>query len=407
MENLIVRALQNNFTKRSESKFDSQDLTGGFVDFFGGVSRSGKAVTPSAALSLSAVYNAIDQISNDLAKLPKHVFKKIDGSREKFPEHPVDYLIGTRPNPISTQSAFTKSLMINALMFGNGIAVIEENKSTGVPVAFHLVKQEDILSIKKTRNSIRYDIRGWGVLSHEDVIHITGFSFDGVIGVSVFRYAAGNLGASLSAETFADENFKAKGMLAGLITTKKQLSGTAKSGLANAMEKRLSKGDTHNIGVLDEEMGFMPIASNASEASLIDWKKISIEDVARWFNIAPHKIKHLANSTYSNIEQQSLEHGADTIAPWVKKIEEEYNYKLFPKTDIGVVYVKFNMNALIRTDIKTKGEYYSRAVNFGWKTRNEIRILEDDNILDGLDSPLQPANTLTIEQIEKQEKDEK
>ena len=383
------------------------DLKGNDFSFFGGLVRGGGKVNHETALSLSAVFNAVDQISNDIAKLPKGVFRKLDGNRERLTDHPVDYLISKRPNPMMSQFSFHKALMISAMLRGNGIAVILSNNSTGIQTGFDLVNPDDIKSIKRKGGRIYYDIKGYKLLSSDDIIHIPGFSFNGITGVSIFKYAAQNLGAALSAEKFADENFKSKGLLAGIIQSDKTgMSASAKSGLSNALESRLAKGGTHNIGFLDEGMKFQGITANAQEAALIDWKKISIEDVARWFNIAPHKIKHLDKATFSNIEQQSLEHGSDTIAPWAKKFEEEYDYKLFTEKEHRSHYVKFNTNALVRTDIKTRSDYYSKAIMMGWKTRNEVRDLEDDNRLEGLDEPLTPANTLTMEQIKKSLGDE-
>src|SRR5690606_15821191 len=293
------------------------------------------------------------------------------------------------------------------MLRGNGIAVIKFDSVTGYVKALELVKPDDLNDIKKKNGELYYYIKGYSKpLTSQEVIHIPGFSFNGISGCSIFKYAAMNLGAAISAEKFANDNFKSKGLLAGLIRTPKSLKSSAKVNLSNALEARLSKGGTHNIGVLDEGMEYQGITVNAQEASLIDWKKISIEDVARWFNIAPHKIKHLANATYSNIEQQSIEHGTDTVMPWAKKFEEEYDYKLFTEDERKDHYIKFNTNALIRTDIKTKGEYYSKAVNFGWKTRNEVRALEDDNPIEGLDEPLTPANTFTLEQLENQRNNE-
>lgn len=400
MKNLIIRALSpKNIQTRNSAAGDS-DLSGSIFSMFGGL--NGSPVNHHAALSLSAVFNAVDQISNDIAKLPKGIFQKIDGNRQRMNDHPVDYLISKRPNVAMTQFSFHKALMISALLRGNGIAVIKRNKYSGIQTGFDLVNPDDIKSIKKKDGNIFYELKGFGILSSEDVIHIPGFSFNGITGISVFKYASKNLGAALSAENFADENFKSKGLLAGIIKTDKSgITPSTKNSLANAMETRLSKGGTHNIGFLDEGMDFQSITASAQEAALIDWKKISIEDVARWFNIAPHKIKHLDKATFSNIEQQSLDHGSDCIMPWAKKFEEEYDFKLFTEKERGSHYVKFNTNALIRTDMKTKSEFYSRAINFGWKTRNEVRDLEDDNRIDGLDEPLTPSNAQTVSQIEK------
>ena len=403
MSNLIVRALTDTFSQQTRSAGgDSFNLE----SFFSGPSLT-STVNYKSALALSAVFNAVDQISNDIAKLPKGVYQKDGKNRFRLSSHAVDYIVSKRPNALMTQFNFHKALGIHAMLRGDGVAVIKFDSVTGYVKALELVKPDDLNDIKKKNGELYYYIKGYSKpLTSQEVIHIPGFSFNGISGCSIFKYAAMNLGAAISAEKFANDNFKSKGLLAGLIRTPKSLKSSAKVNLSNALEARLSKGGTHNIGVLDEGMEYQGITVNAQEASLIDWKKISIEDVARWFNIAPHKIKHLANATYSNIEQQSIEHGTDTVMPWAKKFEEEYDYKLFTEDERKDHYIKFNTNALIRTDIKTKGEYYSKAVNFGWKTRNEVRALEDDNPIEGLDEPLTPANTFTLEQLENQRNNE-
>lgn len=404
MGNLVVRALQNALVPVNRSVQTDAYLTdNGAFSLLNLISKKKVVVNRNTALSLSAVYNAVDQISNDIAKLPKAVFQKTDVGRFRISGHPLDYLISKRPNPNMTQFNYHKAMVINAMLSGNGISVILRNPTTGIQTGLDLIDPDDLKSIKRKDGRIYYDIKGYGVLSSEDVFHVPGFSFNGINGVSIFKYAALNMGAAMSAEAFADENFKSKGLVAGIIKSDKSLKPSAKALIGNAMETRLSKGDVNNIGVLDEGMDFTSISVNAQEASLIDWKKISIEDVARWFNIAPHKIKHLQNATYSNIEQQSLEHGSDTIAPWAKRFEEEYDYKCFTQEEHASFYVKFNTNALIRTDVKTKSEYYGRAINFGWHTRNEIRDLEDYNRIEGLDEPLTPANTLTMAQMQNTE----
>lgn len=410
MENLIVRALKNNpiALRGASHRRNASDLTSGWWSMFSGVTKGGITINHNTALTLSAVFNAVDQISNDIAKLPKSVYEKKGNSRFKRTDHPVHYLISKRPNRNLTQFNFHKALIVHAMLRGNGIAVINRDDYTGIQTGFDLIDPDDVRSIKKEAGQIYYDVKGYETLSSEDIIHIPGFSFNGIVGINIFRYAAKNLGAALSAETFADENFKSKGLLAGIITSdKSQVSVSAKQALANGMEARLSKGGTHNVGFLDEGMKFESIGVNAQEASLIDWKKTSVEDIARWFNIAPHKIKQLENATYSNIEQQSLEHGSDTIMPWAVRLEEEYDYKLFTIKERGTFYTKLNTDALIRTDIKTRGEYNYRAAGGPWITRNEVRSLDDSNPIDGLDEMLQPANTLTPDEIDKKLSDEK
>lgn len=129
--------------------------------------------------------------------------------------------------------------------------------------------------------------------------------------------------------------------------------------------------------------------------------RFGVEDIARWFNIALHKIKSMQASTNNNIEQQTIDYSTDTMLPHVTNFEQEFAKKLYTESEKRQGYfVKGNMNVLLRADSNSRANYYAKAINFGWATRNEVRSLEELNSLPGLDDPLTPANTLTMEQID-------
>jgi HK97 family phage portal protein len=171
-----------------------------------------------------------------------------------------------------------------------------------------------------------------------------------------------------------------------------------REGWRNAMAER----SADRVVVLDEGMTFTPIAITPQEAQIVEMAKFGIEDIARWFNIPLHKIKSMGNSTNNNIEQQSLDYAVDCIHPYVTNIEQEDGKKLFTKKEKEAgFYIHGNLNVLLRADIKSKGEYYSKMANSGIHSRNEIRALEDMNPgPELLNEFLTPVNTFTEKQIE-------
>ena len=350
------------------------------------------------AMTLSAVFNALDIISNDIAVLPKSVFKKTDKGRVAVPDHPVDYLIHSRPNEKMTSFSFHKALVLSALFRGNGIAIIERNR-LGDVLSLQLVT--DPVLVYEYDGELFYEINEKMYAANE-ILHIPGFSFNGITGKGVIEYAAESLGVPLNAQYFATDYYSGKAQGIGIVESEKFISGPQKKKIESGISNSLNDISKWRVPVLDDGMKFKQIKLTAEEIKFIDTFKFSVEEVARWFNIPVVKLKNLDNASYNNVENLAIMHINDSILPWAVKFEQEYNVKLFNEQEIRKdrMYVKFNINVLLRADLKSRAEYYSKAAFTGWVTRNEIRALEEMNSIDGLDVPLTPVNTQTKEQID-------
>lgn len=393
---MIAKALKDTFIqKRSTSSGSSV-----FGGMFSGLSGGASSIQVDQALTLSALYNAVDIISNDIAILPKSVFKNTEKGKEKQSKHPVNYLISKQSNTNQTSFSFHKVLITTALLRGNGVAIIERNQQTGQAVAFRFVHPTDLQDIRMVQGEL-YFITKFGTYHNSDVLHVKGFSTNGYTGISVLKNAARNLNASLTAEGFAETNFDSKGFGLGIIKSSKKIAPNGKRILSEAMESRLSKGGSFNVGVLDEDMDWQSIQVSAKEAELINWKKVTIQDIARWFNIGTDKLKLTEDHNYSTIEQASITHLQDCLMPWIVQLEQEYSSKVFNGTQKIDHYVKLNTNALLRADIASRGEYYSKMIFGGIMAGDEIREKEDLNPtgLPHMVSPLQPVQVQQQSQI--------
>jgi phage portal protein BeeE len=118
----------------------------------------------------------------------------------------------------------------------------------------------------------------------------------------------------------------------------------------------------------------------------------------RWFGVPPHKVMHLLRATFSNIEHQAIEVVVDSVSPWVKRFEDEADYKLFGQNRQGL-YTKMNMRALLRGDNAARMAFYKGMWEVGAYTPNRILELEDENTIgkDG-DKHLVQLNLTTLEQ---------
>lgn len=372
---------------------------GGFLSF--GTGGNGSFIKPATALKLSAFYNGVDQISNDIAKIPFAVYKKEGENRILQGNHPGHILISQAPNPLMTSFVFRKTMGVSLLIKGNALAYIEEN-AAGIAVATHFINWEKVQDVRLKDNQLVYDVQGYNrPLLASEVLHLKNFSHDGVVGVGCITYAAQQLNLAIEVQTYSATSFENKGIRNGVVEYEKPANPEAKAKIIAGWRATMGEKSPDRIAVLDDGMKFKAINITPQEAQIIEQARFSIEDIARWLNIAPHKIKSLQQSTNNNIEQQSLDHVSDTIQPHITNIEQEYAKKLLSDREKqSGFFVKGNMNVLLRADSAARGEYYSKMVTAGVYSRQEIRRLEDQN--DGpefLSQHLTPVNTFTESQI--------
>jgi HK97 family phage portal protein len=392
-------AFSEMFAPQKRSASSDNSYFGGFGNFLSLGTGGGGNMKPATALKLSAVYNAVEQISNDIAKIPFAVYKKEGQNRTSQTTHPANRLIAYEPNSLMTTFIFRKTMAVSVLLRGNALAKINTDVA-GNPVATDFIPWEKVRDIRVKNGELIYDVTGYGQLLASEVLHFKDLSHNGIVGVSRITYAAQQLNLAIEVQTFSATNFENKGLRQGVVETDKVVS-QGKDKIINGIKSAFAEKDATRVAVLDEGMKWKSITITPQEAQIIEQSRFSIEDIARWFNIAPHKIKSLQQSTNNNIEQQSLDHVSDTIQPHITNFEQEYAKKLFTEKEReNGFYVRANLNVLLRSDIKSRSEFYSKAINFGWMNRNQVRQLEDMNAgPDLLDEYLTPVNTFTEEQI--------
>lgn len=377
-----------------------------FTNYFTGKTKSGQVVNHQTALTLSGIFNGVEIISNDIAKLSKFVFKKDKDGRTKLDQHPLDNIISLEPNNFQTAFMFWKTSIVTTILKGNFYALINRNPFTSEAQSLFMLDSDQVKPIE-FKGEIYYKYKGKTYHS-DDIFHIPGFSFNGITGLSIIQFAARSLGVALSSQEFSAEYYEGKGTGSGIITTPANidLNSTGKTKVSKAVTDVLTTITPWRIPVLDEGMKFTPLKISAEESAFIKTNKFGVEEIARWLNLPVHKIKSLDNATNNNIEHQSLEHVEDSIHPWAIKYEQEARRKLFTDKEKRTShFIRFNLSSLIRADFKTRGEYLSRMVLSGIMTRNEARLLEDMNKLEGLDDPLTPVNVFTPELIKQKLKD--
>jgi HK97 family phage portal protein len=292
---------------------------------------------------------------------------------------------------------------------GNALWYIVTNNA-GKIIGLDFINWDLVKKLEKVdRDTIRYTLIDGTVLLSSEVVHLKWFSFDGILGVSVITYAATQMGMATDTLNYSAKLFNNRGLQKGVIETEQPIASTigedgktTKQRLKESFSNALSDESVNQVAVLDLGMKYKPITITPQEAQIVEMSRFNIEDIARWFNIAPHKIKSLQQSTNNNIEQQSLDHVSDTIQPLVTNWEQEYAKKLLSKLEkTSGYYIKANINAILRSDIKSRGEFFSKMFSIGVMTGNEIRNLEDFPEREGLDDPFVMGNMQKVKNIDK------
>lgn len=374
----------------------------------GGMSAAGQNVNESTAMNLSAVWCAVNLISNTIKSLPITACERMAiGGRQPLPDHIVTTLLHRRPNPVTKPSAFRKLLTSWVLLWGNGYAEIRRD-ANGVPEALWPIHPRKVtVEWNKAKREPLYQVltddNRTVPIKPENMFHLMGHSTDGLHGVSVIQHARDSMGLSLATEQHGARTF-ANGATPPLIIEHPGNLGTDKEAIEafrDRWQTLYGGANTGKVGVLENGMKPHVVGMPNDDAQFLETRLFQIPEIGRWFVITPYKLMDFTHATYSNIEWASLDYKDDAILPWTIEWKDEANLKLFMPQEQGRLYVKFNLNSMIQMDTKAKMEAYRISSEIGHLSINERRELEDLNPLpDEIgDIRLVPMNMQTVEDL--------
>jgi len=241
------------------------------------------------------------------------------------------------------------------------------------------------------------------ILPREKVLHVPGLGFDGFLGYSVIAMARKSIGLGMAMETFGSRFF-GEGTHPGVIVEHPgKLSPEAHSNLKGSLSDTYSGlGNSHRLMLLEEGMKFQKIVIDPKDSQFLESRLFQIPEVARWFNLPPHKLKDLTKSSFSNIESEQISFVTDSILPWLVRLEQNFNSQLLSESDRqysgrGRLYYKHSVEGLLRADAASRGSYYREMFNIGAMSINEIREKEDMDPVDNGDIHLVPMNMTSLE----------
>ena len=371
---------------RSRDK-PTDSTVGSRYAFYMGGSSSGKVVTERSAMQMTAVYACVRILSEAIAGLPLHMYRyKDDGGKEKALDHPLYLLLHDEPNPEMSSFVFRETLMTHLLLWGNAYAQIIRNGKGEVVALYPLMPNKMTVSrdetgqlyytYQKSQEELPKDNTYTVTLHPSDVLHIPGLGFDGLVGYSPIAMAKNAIGLAIATEEYGSKFFANGAAPSGVL----EHPGTIKDP-QRVRESWMSQFggsvNSNKIAVLEEGLKYTPISISPEQAQFLETRKFQINEIARIFRVPPHMVGDLEKSSFSNIEQQSLEFVKYTLDPWVVRWEQSIQRTLLTPEEKKTYFVKFNVEGLLRGDYQSRMSGYATARQNGWMSANDIRELEN------------------------------
>ncbi len=376
------------FSGLFKSRDKPQNSTAGSAyRFYMGGTTSGKAVTERSAMQMTAVYSCVRILAEAIAGLPIHLYKyKSDGGKEKAIDHPLYLLLHDEPNPEMSSFVFRETLMTHLLLWGNAYAQVIRNGRNEVVALYPLMPNKMTVD-RDEHGQLYYEYQRSNdeaptlkgstvVLKPTDVLHIPGLGFDGLVGYSPIAMAKNAIGMAIACEEYGAKFF-ANGAAPGGVL---EHPGTIKDPqrVRESWQSTFGgSGNSNKIAVLEEGMKYTPIGISPEQAQFLETRKFQINEIARIFRVPPHMVGDLEKSSFSNIEQQSLEFVKYTLDPWVIRWEQSIQRTLLTPEEKKSYYVKFNVEGLLRGDYQSRMNGYAIGRQNGWMSANDIRELEN------------------------------
>ena len=411
------------FLFKARDKPQNRTAGGAFTFFLGG-STSGKVVTERSAMQMTAVYSCVRILSEAVAGLPLHLYRYKDGGgKEKAIDHPLYRLLHDEPNPEMSSFVFRETLMTHLLLWGNAYAQIIRNGKGEIMALYPLMP-----------NKMRVDRNEHGKLYYEyshssdeagtmknttvrltpyDVLHIPGLGFDGLVGYSPIAMAKNAIGMAIACEEYGAKFFANGAAPSGVLEHPGVIKDPQK--VRDAWQSQFGgSANSNKVAVLEEGMKYTPISISPEQAQFLETRKFQINEIARIFRVPPHMVGDLEKSSFSNIEQQSLEFVKYTLDPWVIRWEQSLSRILFTDEEKKTLFFKFSVEGLLRGDYQSRMNGYATARQNGWMSANDIRELEnmdkipaeeggDLYLINGSMLPMQNAGAYAEKETDKEE----
>jgi HK97 family phage portal protein len=397
------------FLTRNLSLQDPKSWDRGLWNLAGAQSLSGENVTESSALTYSAVFNAISLISGTIGALPLHLMQSDGKTKRMAVTRNLYRVMHDQWNPYMTAMAGREAMMAHILAWGNGYAEKVIN-GYGEVIELWPITPDRVRPEMKDGNLV-YRIR----IDNQDkffprnqILHVPGLGFDGFVGYSVIAMARKSIGLGMALETFGAQYF-GQGTHPGVIVSHPgKLGKEGYDNMKNALTTTYSGlGNAHRLMLLEEGLKLENVGIPPNDSQFLESRIHQVDEVARWFNIPVHKLKEMTKSSFSNIESEQRSFYADTLLPWLVRLEQNFNGQLLSDSDrsfsgYGRLYFKHSAEGILRPDAAARAAFYTSMFNIGALSDNEIRGYEELDPIPGGDEHFVPLNMVPLSMVKEQ-----
>ena len=358
---------------------------------------SGVRIDPESALRSTVILACVRVLSSSVAGLPLHLYRRTgDGGKEIARENPLYRVLHDRPNSWQTSYEWREQLMLHLLTHGNAFIEIAGAGANTELIVLHPSRMKvERMENGRLRYTYREDKGGQTVYSQDAIMHLRWMSDDGVNGMVPVELARDAIGLARALEIHG-ATFFGNGARPGVVlTTDQVLSPETAENTRNQWERKHRGPDqSHRTAILQGGLKIAELGGNNQEAQFLDSRRFAVEECCRLYGVPPHLVGDLSRSSFSNIEQQSLDYVQNGLMPWLRRIESAIARDLLMD---DTLFAEFDTRGALRADAAGRASYYNAMWNLGVLSVNEIRAAENLNPVDGGDTRFIQLNMTTLE----------
>lgn len=356
----------------------------------GADTKAGVAIGPTSAMAISAFFCGVNLIMGWMASCKCILYERLDEfSRRRLKEHPVYRVIHDRFSPTMTAHQGWRTMVGHLILWGNAFAlkVLDPYRGDLLGLRILLPSQVKVKRIKGTM-TLLYEVIFEGsatpvTLTREQIFHVPGPGFNGLTGFTVLSLARESLGLLAAMEQYGADFFGQGVNAGGFLEHPNKLSEDAYKRLQESIKEKSGLKGSHKWHILEEGMKFNKNLIPLEDAQFLLSRTFQIQEVARWLNLPPHKLKELSRATFSNIEHQQIENIQDNLQPWATLIENEIWLQLIHPEEQSRLFTEFLLESLLRGDTVSQNNALAIERQHGIINANEWRSIKNRNPQEG------------------------
>ena len=385
----------------------SQTPPGSVIRGWGSDTYTGKDVSPETALTVATVFACVRGLAETVSTLPLFLYQRLSGGgkRRAF-DHPLYSILHDAPNPEHTSQVFREIQMAHLVLWGNAYAQIIRNQAGDVLELWPL--RPDRMKVERRGGQRVYIYRKTDgsprEFRPEEILHVPGFGFDGLMGYSPIYMARNAVALAMSAEEFGSKFFSNGARPGGVLEHPGAFKDPDKVDRLRKQWEDLHGGseNSNKVAILEEGMTWHEIGTPPEDAQFLQTRSFQVAEIARIYRYPLAMLEeHDKAATYASVEQFMLSFVTHTIRPYLVRFEQGYNMSLLSPAERGAYYAETLVDGLLRGDINTRYRAYAVGRQWGWFSVNDILRMENMNPIANGDTYLVPSNMLPASDVKR------